>query len=189
MTEVLLAAEVLVIRILDPAQSELLVRQVVHVLEDRQAGHQTGRQRRLTRTIRVHIAELAADQLPVDQAAEPHQRVVHVDDLVEPRPETVPALQSPLARVASWLPPQVLASRGGRIDTVRDSVESSDPICKKTAAQSPKNGKTESFATLNQLSRSMAWDFFTDDFVVLTRSISCCREEHGSKAEEGRQED
>ena len=91
----------------------------------------------------------------------------------------------------AWLhgcPLKFIASRGTESRSAISS-ESSDPICKKTAAQSPKNGKTESFATLNQLSRSMAWDFFTDDFVVLTRSISCCREEHGSKAEEGRQED
>src|ERR1700687_2524676 len=98
MTEVLLAAEVLVIRVLDPAQSQLLVRQVVRVLEDREASHQAGRQRRLTRAIRVHVAELAADQLPVDQAAEPDQRVLHVDDLVAPRPAQIVLPSRLLAR-------------------------------------------------------------------------------------------
>ena len=38
--EALLAAEVLVIRILDSARAQHLVRQIVHVLEDQQTRHQ-----------------------------------------------------------------------------------------------------------------------------------------------------
>ena len=83
------AAEVLPVGVLDPAQHGLFVRQIVGVLEVVQPHHQARWQRRLTRTIAVHLAELAARQLPVDQTAEPDQLVLHVDDLIEPRPEQV----------------------------------------------------------------------------------------------------
>ena len=41
--EVLLAAEVLVIGVLDPTGTEHFVRQIVRVLQDGEAGHQPGR--------------------------------------------------------------------------------------------------------------------------------------------------
>ena len=44
------AAEVLVIGVLDPAGAQHLIREIVHVLQDEQAGDQPRRQRRLPRT-------------------------------------------------------------------------------------------------------------------------------------------
>ena len=48
----ILAAEVLEIRVFDPAGHQLLIRQIERVLEDRQARHQPCRQRRLAGTVR-----------------------------------------------------------------------------------------------------------------------------------------
>lgn len=96
MPEKLLAAEILEVGILDPAVAQALVRQVVHVLEDRQPRHQSRRQRRPPRLVLVDLAEPALEKGPVDLARQPHQRMTHVNDLVEPRPEHVS-----LARLAS----------------------------------------------------------------------------------------
>jgi len=46
--EKFLVAGVLVIWVLKPAPADLIVRQVVYVLEDRNPGHQPGQARRLT---------------------------------------------------------------------------------------------------------------------------------------------
>lgn len=97
MLEKLLAAEILEIGVLDPAIAQALVRHVVHVLEDRQPGHQPRRQRRSPRLVFMDLAEAALEKTPVDLPRQPHQRMPHVDDLVEPRPEHVP-----LARLASF---------------------------------------------------------------------------------------
>ena len=56
--EELLAAEELVIGVLDPALAQHLVGQVIGVLEDRQPRHQSRRQRRLARIVRVDRPEL-----------------------------------------------------------------------------------------------------------------------------------
>ena len=92
----LLAAEQLKIRVLDPALAQSLVRQVMHRLEDRQARHEPGRQRRMTGLVRMDRPEPLLEKPSVDGAGELRQRVGHVDDLVEPRPEQV---------VLSALPP------------------------------------------------------------------------------------
>ena len=99
MQEVLLAAEVLVIGVLDPTGAEHLVRQIVRVLQDSEAGHQPGRQRRLAGRVGVNLAEFAPDERPVDQTAKPYEFVPHVDDLVEPCPEEI-ILPS---RLLAWL--------------------------------------------------------------------------------------
>jgi hypothetical protein len=44
----------------------------------------------------MDLAEAVLEEGPVDLPRQPHQRVPHADDLVEPRPEHVP-----LARFAS----------------------------------------------------------------------------------------
>jgi len=89
MTEAQLAAEELEIRILDPPRTENLIRQVVHVLEDEEARHQPGRQAGLTRARLAHRAKAPVEKLPVDPFGQPHQRMTHVDDLIERRTKQV----------------------------------------------------------------------------------------------------
>ncbi len=67
--EHLLAAEELVIRVLDPALAQRLVRQVVHVLQDEEPGHQPRRRRWLARPFVTHRAETPVDDAPIDLAA------------------------------------------------------------------------------------------------------------------------
>ncbi len=87
--EAQLAAEVLVVRVLDPARAQHLVREVVHVLQDEEAGHQSRRQARLARTGLADRAEASIEKAPVDLARQPHQRVAQVNDLIERRSEQI----------------------------------------------------------------------------------------------------
>lgn len=57
MPEELLAAEQLVVRVPDEALAQHLVREVVHVLQDRQARHQPRRQRRAPEIVGVDRPE------------------------------------------------------------------------------------------------------------------------------------
>jgi hypothetical protein len=92
----LLAAEELVIGALDPARAKILVGEIVHVLEDRKRGHQPRRQRRVSGLVRIDRAEPPLEKAPVDRPAELRQRVIEVDDLVEPGLERIvlPAVPS-----------------------------------------------------------------------------------------------
>jgi hypothetical protein len=63
----LLAAEQLIIGVLDPALAQNLVGEVVHGLEDRQARHQPPRQRRLARVVGIDRAEPLFQKAPVDR--------------------------------------------------------------------------------------------------------------------------
>src|SRR6202022_5134380 len=87
--EKLLPAEVLVVRVLDPQFAHHLVAEVVGVLENRKPRHQPGRQRRSAAAIGVHGAEFLFQKSPVDRPRQLHQRVVHVDDLIEPRTKQI----------------------------------------------------------------------------------------------------
>ncbi len=58
MLEKLLAAELLVIRVLDPQRAHGLVAEVVRVLEDRKPRHQSRRQRRPADAICIDRAKL-----------------------------------------------------------------------------------------------------------------------------------
>ena len=78
----LLAAEVLVIGVLQPARAQDLVGQIVHVLEDQEPGHQPGRQRRLLRTDAANRAETLVEKVPVDLPPQPRQRMTQVDELL-----------------------------------------------------------------------------------------------------------
>src|SRR5450631_4513240 len=89
MLEELLAAEVLVIRVLDPVLAQRLVGVVLHVLEDGKPRHQTRRQRRMTRLVRVDRAKLLFQEAPVDRSRQPHQRVLQIDDLIQTRAEQI----------------------------------------------------------------------------------------------------
>jgi hypothetical protein len=59
------------------------------VLEDRQPRHQSRRQWRAARIIRVDRPKLPFQELPIHRAPQRHQRMLHVDDLVKPGPEQV----------------------------------------------------------------------------------------------------
>jgi hypothetical protein len=87
--EELLAAEQLVIGVLNPARTKILVGEIVHVLEDREPRHQPRRQRRMAGLVRIDHAEPLFEEAPIDRPAELGERVIHVDDLVEPRPEEI----------------------------------------------------------------------------------------------------
>src|SRR3954451_19561977 len=70
-------------------RAQHLVREVVHVLEDRQPRHQPRRQRRAAGRIRIDGSELLLEEAPVDRCCELHHWMIKVDDLVEPRPEEI----------------------------------------------------------------------------------------------------
>ena len=82
MAEAQLAAEELVIRVLQPERAQRLVRQIVHVLQDEQPRHQPGRQAGLARTGRADAGKAAIEEPPIDLAGQPHQRVAQIDDLL-----------------------------------------------------------------------------------------------------------
>src|SRR6185295_19109667 len=81
----LLAAEVLVIGVLDPPLAHRLVAEVVGVFENGEPRHQPRRQRRLAGAILVNLAEFLFQKSPVDRPRQLRQRMIHVDDLIEPR--------------------------------------------------------------------------------------------------------
>jgi hypothetical protein len=98
------AAEVLVIGVLDPTRAQHLVRQRMQVLEDQQPGDQARGQRRLARSSRAHRTEAPQQKLPIDLPRQPHQRVAHVDDLVQRRSEKV--VLTFVAWLAHHVPPR-----------------------------------------------------------------------------------
>jgi hypothetical protein len=61
----LLAAEQLIIGVFKPAIAQRLVREVVHMLEDRQTRHQPRRQRRMARSLGIDRAEPLLQKTPV----------------------------------------------------------------------------------------------------------------------------
>jgi hypothetical protein len=84
--EAQLAAEELVVRVLQPARAQNLVRQVVHVLQDEQPRYQPRRQRRLSRTRCANAGKPPVEKPPIDRARQPHQRMTEVDDRFQRRP-------------------------------------------------------------------------------------------------------
>ncbi len=101
--EELLAAKVLEIRVLQPGFAQPLVRQVLAVLQDAKPRHQSRWQGRAAGTVRIDGAELLFEKSPIDPLRQPHARMAHVYDLVEPRLE-----QIVLARLLPlpWLHPR-----------------------------------------------------------------------------------
>src|SRR5687768_7138496 len=84
MLEELLAAEELHVGVLDPALAQDLIGEVVQVLEDGQACHEPGRQRRSAWIVIVDGPEPLLEKAPVDSGGELHQSMAEVDDLIEP---------------------------------------------------------------------------------------------------------
>src|SRR5450432_1027243 len=87
--EELLAAEQLIIRVLDPALAQNFVGEVVHMLEDRQTRHKPRRQGRMARSVRIDRAEPLLQKAPIDRERQLRQRMLQIDDLIEPRPEQI----------------------------------------------------------------------------------------------------
>jgi hypothetical protein len=84
--EAQLAAKELVIRVLDPARAQRLVRQVVRVLQDEEPGDQPCRQAGLARSRLANRAEATIEEAPIDLLRQPRQRMAQVDDLIQRRP-------------------------------------------------------------------------------------------------------
>ena len=61
----------------------------MHVLEDRKPRHEPRRQRRMSGLVRIDRAKPLLEKAPVDRPGELGERVIDVDDLVEPRPEEI----------------------------------------------------------------------------------------------------
>jgi hypothetical protein len=89
MAEAQLAAEELVVRVLEPARAQRLVREVVHVLQDEEPRDQPRRQAGLARTGGAHRAEPSIEELPIDLPRQPHQWMAKIDDLFQRRPQKV----------------------------------------------------------------------------------------------------
>src|SRR5258706_782913 len=93
------AAEILEIRVLYPPVAQRLVREIVHMFEDEQPGHQPCWQWRLPRPYATYRAEALRQKIPINLRREPHQRMAKIDDLLQR-----PAKQIVLAVVARLAP-------------------------------------------------------------------------------------
>jgi len=82
--EELPAAEALVIGVLHPTLAQPFIGEVISVLEDGQPRHQSRRQRRVAGIIRVDLAEAPFQESLIHRPRQRRQRVLHVDDLIEP---------------------------------------------------------------------------------------------------------
>src|SRR3954467_7195590 len=86
--EKLFAGEELEIRVVDPALAHPLIGQPVDMLEQQQPDHEAGLDPRPA-VLAVERRDLAVDPVPIDLAGKQNQLVLHVDDLVQPRPEQI----------------------------------------------------------------------------------------------------
>lgn len=151
MLEEFLAAEVLVIGVPDPALAQHLIGQVIDVLENREPRHQSRRQRWMAGIICVDLAEAPFQKRPIQRPRQLRQRMIHVDDLIEPG-----AKQILLARLPPfpWL--HLVLRRS------RDKTENHESICKESLFECPVSGKFDFHSTSLYDSKSTAWAFFTD---------------------------
>jgi len=105
-------AEVLIIRVLDPAIAHDFVAEIESVLENGEACHQPGRQRWLSRPVAVDGSKTPFEETPVDLSRQPRQRMAHVDDRFQRRPEKVGL---PIVARFRHLDPSSPNRRGNRI--------------------------------------------------------------------------
>src|SRR5258708_10269627 len=71
------------------------VAEIIALLENRQPRHQPGRQRRPAGAIGIYRTELLLQKPPVDRPRQLRQRVIHVDDLIQPRTKQILLAASP----------------------------------------------------------------------------------------------
>src|SRR5580765_8335616 len=86
--EKLFAGEELEIRVVDPALAHPFIGQPANVLEQQQPDHEAGLDAGPA-VLAVERGDLAVDPVPIDLAGQQNQLVLHVDDLVQPRPEQI----------------------------------------------------------------------------------------------------
>src|SRR5450432_524008 len=153
MLEKLLAAEVLVIGVLDPALAQRLIRQVIGVLEDGQPGHQSGRQRRMAGIIRVDLPEATFQEAPIHRPRQRDQWMLQVDDLIEPG-----AKQILFTRLSSFPWPHVAPRKSFLSERITNQ------ICKESPSAKQFPGKPDFHNAPFLDSKSRTWVFFTDDF-------------------------
>src|SRR5258705_13205139 len=79
------AAEILEIRVLYPPVAQRLVREIVHMFEDEQPGHQPCWQWRVPPPHPTYPAEALRQKNPINLPREPHQRMGKNDDLLQRR--------------------------------------------------------------------------------------------------------
>ena len=84
-----LAGEVLVIRVLDPAGDDGLIRQPIGMLEIKQPRHQPRRRGRTPRGRRKEPCPLPFEHLPVDQGSQLHQLVAQIDHVDQARTQQI----------------------------------------------------------------------------------------------------
>ena len=77
----------------------------MQVLEDDETRHEARRQRRPARIVVVDLTEAALEKAPVDTGSELHQRMLQIDDLVEPGLEQI-RLAGPLPLFGSHESPR-----------------------------------------------------------------------------------
>src|SRR5262249_32336227 len=80
--------EVLEIRVVDPAIANAFVGEPVNVLQQQKPDHEPSFDPRPT-LVAVERCDLAIEKLPVNLLCQLHQLMLHVDDLVQPRPEQI----------------------------------------------------------------------------------------------------
>src|SRR3954454_17257899 len=95
MLKELLAGEELEVRVVNPALANALIGQPVSVLEQQQPDHEPGLDPGPA-ILAVERRDLAVDPVPIDLAGELNQLVLHVDDLVQPRPEQIVRSRRPV---------------------------------------------------------------------------------------------
>src|SRR6185437_2415480 len=138
--EKLLPAKVLIIRVLDPQLAHDFVAQVVSVLQDRKPCHQPRRQRRLAGAVLVDRAQPLFQEPPVDRPRKLHQRVLYIDDLVEPRAKQILFAGLPPLPWPHRSPPPI--SSKGRESRLEIRGNPRKRICKKIDTQTPISGKS-----------------------------------------------
>lgn len=95
--QVSLSAEELPVRVLHPGVDHCLIRSIEGVLQVQQPCHQARRQGRAAPSRSERGTEAALDLAPIDQLGHAHQRVLHVDQLIQARDEQIAAVR------AAWL--------------------------------------------------------------------------------------
>ena len=156
MAEAQLAAEVLVIGVLDPARAQRLVREVVRVLQDEESGHQPRRQTGLAWSCLTDRGKAPIEEAPVDLRRQPRQRMVQIDDLFQPA-AAGPFAGRPAVATSSFPTPKTLRPEN------HDAPENGIPKRKKTEVRPSLPGKTDYSIAMTYPLATARSAFFTGD--------------------------
>src|SRR5581483_796730 len=133
----LLAAKELIIGVLEPALAQNLVGEIVHVLQDREPGHEPRRERGPAWAVGINGAEVLLQKTPVNRRGQLRQRMLHVDDLIEPRPK-----QIVLPAVPTLFRPH-RESPNRPVPDERITTRAQDQFARKPARKRPNLAKTK----------------------------------------------